>query len=65
MTFGDVIKEKRKKAGLSMDQVAQELGVTRQVIFLYEHNKTTPKLHNAIKLANLFQINLNDVKMGK
>ncbi len=45
------IKEFRKQLKLTQDELAQELGVTRQTINAIENNKYNPTLELAIKTA--------------
>ena len=41
--FSTRIKELRGKAGLSMDQMAKRLGVTKSRINMWENNGTVPR----------------------
>lgn len=45
------VKELRKQLKLTQDELAQELGVTRQTINAIENNKYNPTLELAIKMA--------------
>lgn len=45
------IRELRKAAGLRQEDLARELGVTRQTINAIENNKYDPTLALAFKLA--------------
>lgn len=46
------IRELRKAAGLRQEDLARELGVTRQTINAIENNKYDPTLALAFRLAN-------------
>ena len=48
------IKILRKELGLRQEDVANQLGVTRQTIIAIENNKYNPTLELAMKLARLF-----------
>lgn len=47
------IKALRKKLGLRQEDMANEVGVTRQTIIAVENNKYNPTLELAMKLAKL------------
>ncbi len=49
------IKELRKKIGLRQEDMAAQLGVTRQTINAIENEKYNPTLELAMKLAKLLQ----------
>jgi putative transcriptional regulator len=49
------IRELRKKLGLRQEDVANELGVTRQTINAIENEKYNPTLELAMRLAKLLQ----------
>jgi len=45
------VKELRKQAGLRQEDLAKELGVSRQTIIAIENDKYNPTLELAMKLA--------------
>ena len=45
------IKRLRKEAGLRQEDLAKELGVSRQTIIAIENNKYNPTLELAMRLA--------------
>lgn len=51
----------RKHAGLSQQEVANALGVTRQTVSNWEAGQGAPALDKAIALATLYRISLNDL----
>lgn len=61
MELGSLILKYRKKYNLSQEDLAKEIGVTRQTISKWELNETTPDLKQAIKLAEIFDINFNKI----
>ena len=61
MELGNLILKYRKKYNLSQEELAKEIGVTRQTISKWELNETTPDLKQAIKLAEIFNINFNKI----
>lgn len=58
------LKEERKKAGLTQEEVADYLGITRPAYTQYETDKTQPSLETAGKLADLYKISV-DYLMGR
>ncbi|MFA5406285.1 MAG: helix-turn-helix transcriptional regulator [Candidatus Nanoarchaeia archaeon] len=49
------LKAYRLKKGLTQEQLAERVGVTRQTIISIENNHYTPSLELALKLAWLFK----------
>ena len=43
MSFGDKLKDLRVKSGMSQEQLAQKLGITRRSIVYYETSERYPK----------------------
>ena len=63
MELGSLILKYRKKYDLSQEDLAREVGVTRQTISKWELNETSPDLKQAIKLAEIFNINFNKIEL--
>lgn len=62
MSFsGDKIRELRKQCGLSQEDVATALGVSRQAVTKWESGASLPSSANMIKLAELFQIPIDEL----
>lgn len=53
-------REARKRAGLTLEAVAEQLGVTKAAISLWETGKGNPRLKNLKKLANLYGMSIAD-----
>lgn len=49
------IKSRRKTLGMRQEDLAKELGVTRQTINAIENNKYNPTLELAMKIARLLK----------
>jgi putative transcriptional regulator len=47
----NLVKQLRKQAGLRQEDLARELGVSRQTIIAIENDKYDPTLELAMKLA--------------
>ncbi|MBR0146122.1 MAG: helix-turn-helix transcriptional regulator [Eubacterium sp.] len=54
--FSTRVKELREKAGLSMDQLAKKLGITKSRVNMWENNGTVPRMNVLIDLANFFNV---------
>lgn len=60
------LKEIREKKGMSQDELAEKLGVSRTMIIHYEKGRNTPSLERTIQLANILQCSLDElVDSGK
>jgi len=54
MELHDRIKQCRQNVGLTQEQVADEMGVSRQAVTKWENGKSAPSTENLFKLASLF-----------
>ena len=52
--FSTRVKEFREKAGLSMEQLANELEITKSRVNMWENNGTVPRMDVLMKLAKYF-----------
>lgn len=57
----NIIKKLRKENGLRQEDLAKELGVSRQTIIAIENNKYDPSLELAIKISVFFGKTVNDI----
>lgn len=55
------IKQLRKDAGLRQEDMARELGVSRQTIIAIENDKYNPTLELAMKIAKLLQLHVDEI----
>ena len=53
--------EARKKSGMSQEEVAQKLGVSRQTISKWELDETLPDIRQSKKLATLYHLTLDEL----
>lgn len=51
----------RTKKGLTQEELAQKIGVTRQTIISIEKGNYTPSVHLALKLASVFKVRVEDI----
>ena len=61
MNFGDKLKQYRLKEGLSQEQLAEKIGVSRQAITKWETKRGLPDVENMIILAELFKLTLDEL----
>ncbi len=58
---GNKLKVFRAMNNLTQEQLADKVGVTRQTIIAIENNKYLPSLDLAFKLADFFEVNIEDI----
>lgn len=56
VNFGNVLKELRKKAGLTQKELGAKVGVTKSVISYYELCERFPSPEILMKLAAVFHV---------
>jgi transcriptional regulator with XRE-family HTH domain len=56
MLLGEKLLDLRKKAGLSQEDVADKLGVSRQTVSKWETDQTVPELIKAKLLSQLYNV---------
>ena len=61
MTIGEKIFKYRKQAGLSQEELADKMNVTRQSVSLWETDQTVPSLDSLIMLADVFSVSLDEL----
>ena len=64
VVFCSVLKELRRKAGLTQKALADKLGVTKSVISYYELAERTPSPEMLLKIANVFHVS-TDYLLGR
>lgn len=65
MEFGNRLYELRKQKGLSQEELASRLNVTRQTISKWELGESTPDMDKLVLLGELFEISLDELVQGK
>ena len=61
MGFGRHLFQARKKRGLSQEETAEKLGVSRQTISKWETDETLPNIRQAKRLAVLYGVTLDEL----
>ncbi len=61
MSLGNNLFNARKKSGLSQEEAAGKLGVSRQTISKWELDETLPDICQSKKLANMYGLSLDEL----
>lgn len=65
MTFAEKLKSIRKQAGLSQEQLAEKLGVSRQAVTKWETYGGIPDIENIMAVSALFDISIDELMCSK
>ena len=65
MEFNNKLYELRKQKGLSQEELANKLNVSRQTVSKWELGDSTPDMEKLIVLSDLFEISLDELVLGK
>ena len=65
MTLGEKIQQLRKASGLSQEQLAEQLDVSRQSVSKWELNDTVPDVNKLIVISNIFSISIDELLKDK
>lgn len=65
MDIGCKIKQARLQAGLTQEQAAAALGVSRQTISNWETEKTYPDIISVVKMSDLYAVSLDQLLKGE
>ena len=61
MNLGNHLFHARKKKGLSQEEVAEKLGISRQTVSKWETDETLPDICQSKKLAVLYGVSLDEL----
>jgi len=61
MTFADKLKELRKQKGISQEQLAEKIYVSRQAITKWESGSGIPDIENLIAISSLFNESIDSL----
>ena len=64
MSLGEKLLDLRKKSGLSQEDVAEKLGVSRQTVSKWETDQTVPELIKAKLLSELYNVSYDYLISG-
>lgn len=54
MEIGNKINQLRKLSGMTQEQLAEKLNVSRQTISKWESDSTSPDLESIVKISRIF-----------
>lgn len=57
--FGNRIRKLRLNSGMTMDELASKLNITKSRISMWENNGAVPREEMLIKLSNLFKVSID------
>lgn len=64
MKFGDVLRIEREKKGLTQQELAEKMGMSKSVISMYENGKRLPSFDALEVMCDFFNVD-SDYMMGK
>lgn len=64
MTIGDRIAKYRRNQGLSQEELAEKLGISRQSVSKWERNESLPEADKIPLLAQVFSITTDELLTG-
>lgn len=64
MEIGKQIKKYRNEIGISQDELAEKIFVSRQTISSWENSKSYPDLRSLLLLSSLFDVSLDNLIKG-
>lgn len=61
MEIGNKINQLRKLSGMTQEQLAEKINVSRQTISKWESDNTSPDLESIVKISKIFHVSLDDL----
>lgn len=61
MQIGNKINQLRKLSGMTQEQLAEKLSVSRQTISKWESGATYPDIESVVRISKMFQVPLDDL----
>ena len=61
MNFSNNLKKLRKEKGLSQEELAEKLNVSRQSVSKWESGATYPEMDKVLLICKLFDCNINEI----
>lgn len=59
MNFGEKLFKLRKEKGMSQENLAEQIGTTRQAISKWENNQGFPEVEKLLQLSNVFEVSVD------
>lgn len=64
MKIGTKLNQLRKLSGMTQEQLAEKLNVSRQTVSKWETDNTSPDLESIVRVCRIFRVSLDDLLMG-
>ena len=64
MEIGEKLKKARLDQGMTQENLAEQLGVSRQTISNWENNRSFPDIVSILKLSDIYTISLDELLKG-
>jgi transcriptional regulator with XRE-family HTH domain len=64
MIISQMLKEIRENAGLSQEQFAEKLAISRQAVSKWERGIAMPDIENLMYISNVFNVSLDTIIKG-
>lgn len=64
MELGKRLKDLRNRMGMTQDELAERLFVSRQTISSWENDKSYPDIHSLLMISELFSVSLDTLVKG-
>ena len=61
MTFGEKLIRLRKIKGITQDELAAIIGVSRQAVYKWENGKSYPEVTKLLEIKNLFNVSIDNL----
>lgn len=61
MELGKKIKQLRKFSGMTQEQLAEKLNISRQALSKWENGSSMPDVESVVRISKLFQISLEEL----
>ena len=61
MEIGNKINQLRKLSGMTQEQLAEKLNVSRQTISKWESESTSPDIESNVIIRRIFHVSLDDM----
>ena len=65
MTFGEIIKKLRTDKGLTQDELAEKIYVTRTAISKWESGRGFPNIESLKAISKYFSVSLDELLSGE
>ena len=65
LLFPNQLKKYRTERGMSQEELANKLFISRQAVSKWEKDEAKPYLDNVVKLSEIFDISLDELILGK